>query len=199
MCWTDSTIVLGWLRMAPSLLKTFVQNRVVEIHELTKDTPWRHVSGTDNPADLVSRGVALEVLASSGLWWEGPQFLHDPNFACGDVPVGTWSKQNVELPEVKADRSSRARARRHFGVNACWTMNGAVFIKLADGNKVRIVSAVQLDELCRKHPAVAPATTAAAARTPGDKPATKACMPATSAAAAPVTRSKASVPSKGKR
>ncbi|CAG9138228.1 unnamed protein product [Plutella xylostella] len=102
MCWTDSTIVLGWLRMAPSLLKTFVQNRVVEIHELTKDTQWRHVSGTDNPADLVSRGVALEVLASSGLWWEGPQFLHDPNFACGDVPVGTWSKQNVELPEVKS-------------------------------------------------------------------------------------------------
>lgn len=100
---------------------------------------------------------------------------------------------------TKSRQEFYARARRHFGVNACWTMNGAVFIKLADGNKVRIVSAVQLDELCRKHPAVAPATTAAAARTPGDKPATKASMPATSAAAAPVTRSKASVPSKGKR
>lgn len=42
--WCDSTIVLGWLRIAPSALKSFVQNRVVEIHELTKEASWRHVA-----------------------------------------------------------------------------------------------------------------------------------------------------------
>ncbi|XP_047020044.1 uncharacterized protein LOC124630274 isoform X2 [Helicoverpa zea] len=54
--WTDSTIVLGWLRMSPNKLKTFVQNRTVEIHELTQDVQWRHVRTKENPADLASRG-----------------------------------------------------------------------------------------------------------------------------------------------
>ncbi|XP_049874134.1 uncharacterized protein LOC126372431 [Pectinophora gossypiella] len=96
--WTDSTIVLGWLRMAPNLLKTFVQNRVVEIHELTNDIPWRHVSGVENPADLVSRGLDLNALSTSQLWWEGPSFLHDPDFKDNQVHVHNTQD---DLPEVK--------------------------------------------------------------------------------------------------
>ncbi|KAJ8736653.1 hypothetical protein PYW08_007309 [Mythimna loreyi] len=75
--WTDSTIVLGWLRMSPNQLKTFVQNRVVEINELTSNECWFHVSGINNPADLLSRGTGLEELSALSLWWNGPLFLHD--------------------------------------------------------------------------------------------------------------------------
>lgn len=100
--WTDSTIVLGWLRMAPNLLKTFVQNRVAEIHELTKDLPWRHVSGKENPADLVSRGCPLPELASSELWWKGSPFLRDYTFDCAGLATDTNSCiKPDELPEVK--------------------------------------------------------------------------------------------------
>ncbi|XP_045764365.1 uncharacterized protein LOC123866731 [Maniola jurtina] len=101
--WTDSTIVLGWLRMPPRLLKTFVQNRTIEIHDLTKDLPWRHVSGKENPADLVSRGVVnLEELSSSKLWWEGPAFLRDSEFDCENVPpFYTHEGQSSDLPEIK--------------------------------------------------------------------------------------------------
>ncbi|CAH2207694.1 jg24468 [Pararge aegeria aegeria] len=101
--WTDSTIVLGWLQMAPNLLKTFVQNRVVEILELTGELPWRHVSGKDNPADMASRGVLLNDLATSKLWWNGPQFLHDPIF--NDTIISSETKNILtceELPEVKS-------------------------------------------------------------------------------------------------
>lgn len=97
--WTDSTIVLGWLKMSPNLLKTFVQNRTAEIHEITKELPWRHVSGKENPADLVSRGVGLEDLSNSELWWKGPPFLHDPYFSSHNVPVGNYHDEN--LPELK--------------------------------------------------------------------------------------------------
>ena len=36
---------------------------------------WAHIPGTDNPADLASRGVNPLSLASSALWWNGPTWL----------------------------------------------------------------------------------------------------------------------------
>ncbi|XP_052755676.1 uncharacterized protein LOC128201782 [Galleria mellonella] len=101
MFWTDSTIVLGWLHMSPNLQKTFVQNRTAEIHELVKELPWRHVSGKENPADLVSRGVQMEDLSSSTLWWEGPFFLRHTNFSCNNVPLNSFDSQQL-LPELKS-------------------------------------------------------------------------------------------------
>lgn len=100
--WTDSTIVLGWLGMPTNLLKTYVQNRTAEIHELTKEHPWRHVSGKDNPADLVSRGQSLDLLRSSSLWWEGPQFLHDINFEVSKLSNSN-NLINNDLPELKSN------------------------------------------------------------------------------------------------
>jgi hypothetical protein len=35
-CWTDSTVVLGWIKTAPNLLKSFVSNRVAEIQQLSR-------------------------------------------------------------------------------------------------------------------------------------------------------------------
>nr|CAH7739404.1 unnamed protein product [Callosobruchus chinensis] len=40
-CWTDSTVVLGWLKTIPNLLKTFVANRVSEIQTLEKQQFWK--------------------------------------------------------------------------------------------------------------------------------------------------------------
>lgn len=97
--WTDSTIVLGWLHMAPNKLKTFVQNRTSEIHEITKDVLWRHVSGKENPADLASRGSSLEELSSSTLWWEGPEFLRSASFSLDNYRVMETSES---LPELKS-------------------------------------------------------------------------------------------------
>lgn len=62
--------------MPPNQLKPLVQNRVVEVSELTGDKTWLHVSGKQNPADLLSRGVQLDVLNSLDMWWRGPSFLH---------------------------------------------------------------------------------------------------------------------------
>lgn len=87
--WTDSTIVLSWIRMSPHLLKTFVQNRVTQINELTGDMVWRHVKGALNPSDMLTRGVDLNSLQydKNSLWWCGPPFLSDPynsNWSCTD-------------------------------------------------------------------------------------------------------------------
>lgn len=102
--WTDSTIVIGWLRMAPRLLKQFVQNRVTTINELTGDSAWRHVSGKENPADLLSRGLNLRALSQSHLWLHGPSFLQDKEFTLPNIP----SCEPNELPELKSEMQTAA-------------------------------------------------------------------------------------------
>ncbi|GFW39310.1 uncharacterized protein TNCV_1832961 [Trichonephila clavipes] len=47
--WSDSMIVLAWLRKEPMDLKTFVQNRVAKIQELYPNQLWRHVPSDQNP------------------------------------------------------------------------------------------------------------------------------------------------------
>ncbi|KAH9640754.1 hypothetical protein HF086_007325 [Spodoptera exigua] len=74
-CWTDSTIVLGWLQMMPTKLQPFVRNRVAEVLDKAGNCTWRHVPTDKNPADLISRGVDIGVLRELDLWWSGPDFL----------------------------------------------------------------------------------------------------------------------------
>ncbi|XP_059056122.1 uncharacterized protein LOC131849997 [Achroia grisella] len=102
-CWTDSTIVLGWLRMLPSRLQPFVRNRVAEVLERTENCTWRHVPTDENSADLISRGVDISNLQGLNLWWSGPQFLMN------DLSKWPTQLKCVEvLPEIKPDISLNA-------------------------------------------------------------------------------------------
>nr|XP_012219380.1 PREDICTED: uncharacterized protein LOC105670437 [Linepithema humile] len=74
-CWTDSTILLAWIRQHPSRWKTFVANRVTEILANLPHLTWRHVSTDDNPADCASRGLLAQDLINHHLWWSGPPWL----------------------------------------------------------------------------------------------------------------------------
>lgn len=96
--WTDSTIVLGWLRMMPIKLQPFVRNRVAEILDKTGDCTWRHVPTYDNPADHISRGVSASVLQTLDLWWSGPAFLKQDK---SQWPAGPAPAQS--LPETRAE------------------------------------------------------------------------------------------------
>lgn len=72
---SDSMVVLHWLKSESTTLKTFVHNRVVEIKRRSIGWSWGHVSSGQNPADLVSRGVPAKELTSLELWWKGPVWL----------------------------------------------------------------------------------------------------------------------------
>ncbi|XP_055522948.1 uncharacterized protein LOC129717128 [Wyeomyia smithii] len=74
--WVDSTTVLSWLQASPSKWNTFVANRVSKIQLTTQKCTWRHVAGLQNPADYISRGTTAEIILSSELWCNGPQWLH---------------------------------------------------------------------------------------------------------------------------
>ena len=68
--WLDSTVALHWIRGSGEF-KQFVQNRVTKIRAQS-DMVWRHVSSEENPADLASRGGAVN---GPTLWWNGPKWL----------------------------------------------------------------------------------------------------------------------------
>lgn len=96
--WTDSTIVIGWMNMSPHLLKSFVQNRVTEINELTENSSWLHVASKENPADLLSRGLTLDSLIGCDLWWNGPSYIqhnHNDLFSNNLININN-------LPELKS-------------------------------------------------------------------------------------------------
>ncbi|XP_066261278.1 uncharacterized protein [Euwallacea similis] len=102
---TDSSIVLAWLKIDPAHLKTFVANRVAKINELTKITEWAHVPSKANPADVISRGLSPRELLGCDLWFHGPEFLKkntsrtEANLDSHEVPVDV-------LPELKNNHTT---------------------------------------------------------------------------------------------
>lgn len=99
--WTDSTIVLYWLKSESSSLKTFVSNRVAEIQRITDVSQWNHVAGSENPADLISRGCCAETLKQSRIWWYGPEWLTHKSMpevslkmGIEDIPAAVLEKKN---------------------------------------------------------------------------------------------------------
>lgn len=73
--WTDSSVVLHWIKSPSNKWKVFVSNRVAEIQRLSKGLTWRHISSELNPADLISRGLLASEIINNHLWWHGPEFL----------------------------------------------------------------------------------------------------------------------------
>ena len=90
--WSDSSIVLCWLRKSPNALNSFVSNRVRSIQQLLPDVSWRHVASASNPADLLSRGLPASELIPLKLWWEGPPWLR--------LPPHQWPKPQFTVPQV---------------------------------------------------------------------------------------------------
>ncbi|XP_052854759.1 uncharacterized protein LOC128263703 [Drosophila gunungcola] len=95
-CWTDSTIVLTWLNKPACQWTTFVANRVTKITQSTKAEKWSHVQSEHNPADLASRGVALQELVDNPLWWHGPAWLQKPR--------SQWPSQGDNSPATELEK-----------------------------------------------------------------------------------------------
>ncbi len=103
--WTDSTIVLHWIRRQPCTLKEFEANRVAHIQEALQDCSWRHVASADNPEDQASRGVSALELFNSDLWWHGPPWLARPENEWPHLVVGTLPRvlPGVRMVTLAAD------------------------------------------------------------------------------------------------
>ncbi|XP_058827824.1 uncharacterized protein LOC131687748 [Topomyia yanbarensis] len=96
--WSDPTVVLQWLQSPPNTWKTFVANRVSELQSSTHGARWSHISGKENPADLISRGMRMDDFLSSDLWKHGPHWLRQ---AENEWPAPTMLPALTDNVEVK--------------------------------------------------------------------------------------------------
>lgn len=96
--WSDSTITLNWISSSSRKRSVFVANRVGEIQHLTEISSWCHVSSSNNPADILSRGLDPLELEDSILWWHGPTFLMTSQ---EHWPVSSFILSESDLPEQR--------------------------------------------------------------------------------------------------
>ena len=96
--WTDSMIALAYIKNVSRKFKTFVENRVSSIRELTCTDDWHHIGSGENPADIISRGTTCELLNES-MWLEGPAFLRTHKSEL-QLPMMTSDLQHDD-PELK--------------------------------------------------------------------------------------------------
>ncbi|XP_076063297.1 uncharacterized protein LOC143038164 [Oratosquilla oratoria] len=95
-----NTLALAYIQNETRRFKTFVANRVTVIRQVSEANQWHHVSGEENPADVLSRGCFVDNLPVS--WFNGPPFLS--NYKCAwpaqDDLVGHLEDGD---PEVRRD------------------------------------------------------------------------------------------------
>ena len=105
---TDALVVLFWIKKSNiHRFDDWTQVRLTRIHELTKNGNWRHVESSQNPADLLSRGVKIKEVyhedkfTEKGLFWmEGPKFLQsDPS---------DWPRHEREIQQIMTSEEKSA-------------------------------------------------------------------------------------------
>ena len=129
--WSDSTIVLHWLQSCARDWSPFVANRIGEIQELTPINQWRHVMSSDNPADLLSRGVKPALLESQRLWWFGPQWL--------SLDESDWPQH---FPITDLDKMPERRAKVISTYLSSKESKFDIFDKFSDFNKLVRITAL---------------------------------------------------------
>ena len=98
--WSDSTATLGYIKNSDTQFHMFTANRVREIRQQSKPDQWFHVAGSENPADIVSRGASVTQLAKAK-WYQGPDFLYDFDREHKQLNDTVLKEAIRDSPEVK--------------------------------------------------------------------------------------------------
>ena len=76
--WTDSEVVLGYIRNESRKLKVLLANRTEMIRNQTDIHQWHYVGTKNSPKDYSSRGIDVANDQAVQKWFRGPSFLLKP-------------------------------------------------------------------------------------------------------------------------
>ena len=122
--WTDSKVVLGYIKNEARRFHTFVSNRVQKIQLNSAPQQWRYVPTNENPADHASRGLTTSELLSS-TWLTGPRFLWDKEMK---LPTDDSPELTVGDPEVRSASALTTRTTERVSLVdrlsklSCWSL-----------------------------------------------------------------------------
>ena len=98
--YTDSQVVLGYLRNAERRFEKYVERRVSLILDHTQVQDWKFIRTDKNPADFATRPCTLQQLKES-VWFSGPPFLFD-EFCKSDILA-----EPLELKELPGEKRGK--------------------------------------------------------------------------------------------
>ena len=67
--YSDSKVVLCWIKNEEKLWKEYIQNRVTKIRKIVSPNYWNYIPSKLNPADIATRGTTLHSLKTEWRWW----------------------------------------------------------------------------------------------------------------------------------
>ncbi|ETN72012.1 hypothetical protein NECAME_19060 [Necator americanus] len=112
--WSDSNVALTWTKSKNSL-PLFIRKRIKSIKENAADAILRFVPGDSNPADVGSRGLAIQNLILYDAWWTGADFLlqtHAHSWPT-DISSKNVSSENDQI-NCHAKRTHRCNQLHNF-------------------------------------------------------------------------------------
>ena len=99
--YSDSEVVLGYIKNTETRFHTYVANRVDQIRDRSDPSMWFHVPTNSNPADYASRGLSpSQILSSHSDWFEGPSFLQSKPIILPPQPKLLISPEDTEVKVV---------------------------------------------------------------------------------------------------
>ena len=107
--WSDSTIVLQYIRNEDKRFNTFVANRVAMIRGQSDPGQWHFVDSHANPADDITRSMGANELKANTRWLTGPEFiqLDESKWPRDASKAGTIDDDD---PEVKKRKDTQVFA-----------------------------------------------------------------------------------------
>ena len=122
--YTDSKVVLGYIKNEVRRFHVYVANRVQSIRDVSEPHQWKYIDTSKNPADQATRGTTAKALMELE-WLNGPAFLkqaslspssaedhgtaideNDPELQKRVNVCATNSKKVLELGSKRFDRFS---------------------------------------------------------------------------------------------
>ena len=74
--WSDSQIIIKYIRNASKRFLVFVMNRLHEIRLNSTITEWNYFPRSENPVGMCTRHTPLQQLHQESLWINGPSLLY---------------------------------------------------------------------------------------------------------------------------
>ena len=103
--WTDSRVVVGYIKNDSRRFKTFVANQVQQITENTDVQQWCYAPTRENPVDGASRGLNAARVHPGSCWFQGPPFLWQ-NESNWPGTKGVEVEVHTDDPELRRETES---------------------------------------------------------------------------------------------